>query len=82
MNEINIKTLESILQKQFPEADVDFCDGNYNVNSVKGWDSLGHFNLLLLIEYEYDIQFSDEEMSEIKDTVQIRQALSNRGIKC
>ena len=75
-------TLETILKKQFPKARVNFATGVFAINSVEGWDSLGHFNLLLLIENEFGIQFTDEEMAEIKNTSQIREALGKHGIQC
>ena len=59
-----MKKLDIILEKQFPNANVDFSKSDFGIDSVNGWDSLGHFNLLLLIEHEYKMQFSDDEMSE------------------
>lgn len=72
--------LESLLAKQFPNAKVDFIGDDYGINSVEDWDSLGHFNLLMLIENEYGFQFTDDEMAEIKNKADIRRALNQRGI--
>ena len=79
---LKMKKLEEILEIQFPEAGVDFSEKEYGIDTVKGWDSLGHFNLLLLLEHEYKIQFTADEMSDMKNTTHIRQSLLNHGIEC
>ena len=34
-------------------------------DTVQGWDSLAHVNLVLALEQEYDLQFRPEEMMEM-----------------
>ena len=75
-----MRKLNDILDTQFPNSGVDFSIGVHGVDSVNGWDSLGHFNLLLLLEHEYNIQFSADEMSDIKNTTDIKRALLNHGV--
>jgi acyl carrier protein len=34
-------------------------------NEYRQWDSMNHIEVLLLLEEEYDIRFSEEEMAEL-----------------
>ena len=40
-------------------------DNNTSVDTVDGWDSLRHLNLVLAIEQEFDISFTEEQTIEI-----------------
>ena len=42
------------------------------------WDSLRHMNLLLSLEEELDIRFTDQEMSEMMGLRKILELLENR----
>lgn len=43
------------------------------------WDSLGHFNLLLLVEQHYAVRFEPHELAELKSLADIQQALLRKG---
>lgn len=43
--------------------------------TVEGWDSLGHMNLMLALEEEFGVQFSDERILELLSVGAIVQAL-------
>ena len=47
-------------------------------NNIEAWDSVTHILLLSAIEEEFDIKFSDSEMSEIETIGQIRQVVAAR----
>lgn len=34
-------------------------------DTIEAWDSLNHMNLLLALEQEFGVQFSDEQMVEL-----------------
>ena len=34
---------------------------------IKKWDSLGHMNLIVALEDEFEIRFTDDEMADILD---------------
>jgi acyl carrier protein len=68
------------LQLQFPKAAVPDADG-LAVGSFPEWDSLGHFNYLMLVEETFDIRFSVEEMAELKGLDQVAAALADRGVE-
>jgi acyl carrier protein len=43
--------------------------------TVEGWDSLGHMNLMLALEEEFGVQFSDERILQLLSVGTIVQAL-------
>jgi acyl carrier protein len=71
--------LRALLQQQFPDAAIP--DGtDLAVGSFPAWDSLGHFNFLMLVEESYDVRFSVDEMAELKGLPEIAGALAARGV--
>lgn len=46
--------------------------------SLVGWDSLGHLNLMLAIEAEFGVTFSVEELGELRSIAAIVAALRSR----
>ncbi len=73
-------SLRALLQQQFPKAAIPSTDG-LAVGAFPEWDSLGHFNYLMLVEETFDVRFSLEEMAELKGLDQIAAALASRGIE-
>lgn len=57
------------------------CDGNALSDSdtpktIKAWDSMTHIILLSSLEEEFDVVFSDEEMTSIHSIGEIREKIS------
>lgn len=67
-----------ILKKVFPKSKIKKDIKSLKINSVKEWDSLGNFNLLLAIEKHFRFRFSPDQMSEVKTIKQIFKILKNR----
>jgi acyl carrier protein len=74
-------TIPNLLKQQFPDALFDPDNAELEVGAFPEWDSLAHFNLLLLIEETYGIRFSTEEMAELKSIPAIRSSLSEKGLR-
>jgi acyl carrier protein len=72
-------TLEDLLRRQFPTAPAGDISG-LQVGSFPEWSSLAHFNLLLSIEEAFHLQFTVDEMSELKSVREIRARLAASGI--
>ena len=72
--------IEDVIREQFPQARFDPNDPHLGVGSFPEWDSLGTFNLLLLIEQTYGVRFSTEEMAELKTVAAIRERLTKLGM--
>jgi acyl carrier protein len=42
---------------------------------VPGWDSLAHINIMYSLEAEFDVQFSDEQLTSFQDVGELRRFL-------
>ena len=78
---MKISDLPKLLKKQFPDAEIPKSFVGLGVGSFPEWESLGHYNLLLLIEESYGVRFTMEEMSGMKSLAEISEVLSKKGVK-
>ncbi|WP_270799646.1 acyl carrier protein [Aeromonas sp. QDB54] len=69
--------LIALAHQQFPQASVNAQSA---LGSFPEWDSLGHFNLLLLVEQHYAVRFEPQELAELKSLADIQQALQSKGV--
>lgn len=44
--------------------------------TIESWDSLKHMNLILALEEEFGIEFSDDQVVELTSLPEIRQAIA------
>lgn len=72
--------LIDLLRQHFPNVAINGPLGSLTVDSFAEWDSLAHFNFLMLVEENYGVRFSVDEMSELKGLEQIARALANKGV--
>jgi len=63
------KELEIPVEQVFPEL---------SINTVESWDSLGHLNLILAIEEEFDVKFLTEEIPKLNSIKIITMHRSNK----
>jgi acyl carrier protein len=59
--ENRIKELMSVVL----ETDLSFIDDNASPETIENWDSLKHMNLISVLEEEFNITFSDDEILEM-----------------
>lgn len=69
--------LIALAHQQFPQASINAQSA---LGSFPEWDSLGHFNLLLLVEQHYAVRFEPHELAELKSLADIQQALLRKGL--
>ncbi|MFM4956528.1 acyl carrier protein [Aeromonas veronii] len=72
--------LFTLLEQQFPSATVTRDDYQLGLGAFPEWDSLGHFNFLLLVEQTFSVRFEPEELTTMKQLQDIREALLRRGL--
>ena len=72
--------LFTLLEQQFPSATVTRDDYQLGLGAFPEWDSLGHFNFLLLVEQTFSVRFDPEELAMMKQLQDIRDALLRRGL--
>lgn len=73
--------LIDVLKKNFPRNKIPKKISNLKINDLEGWDSLGNFNLLLLIEDTYNVRFTQKEISTITSCKEIINFLKKNGQK-
>ncbi|MFB2866213.1 acyl carrier protein [Aeromonas sp. MdU4] len=72
--------LFTLLAQQFPTATISHGDYQLGLGAFPEWDSLGHFNFLLLVEQSFSVRFDPDELAVMKRLQDIREALSRRGV--
>ena len=75
-NEIKLK---NVLANVF-NVNASTIDDNASVDTVENWDSLNHLKLVLALEQEFDISFTEEETVEILNYPLIRMTLQEHGV--
>jgi len=65
MTEI-LAQLQPIFQDIFDQGDLEISRGS-SAETVDGWDSLAHINLVSAIEQEFSIRFALGELEAMKD---------------
>lgn len=53
-------------------------DSESSPNTIESWDSLSHMNLVIALEEEFDIQFTDEEIVRLLSQKEILSILSEK----
>ena len=58
---------------------VDTLNGDSSPDTIEEWDSIMHINLVLAIEEEFGVKFTDEEILEMMNASLIVMALKEKG---
>jgi acyl carrier protein len=72
MNELKNK-ITAIMQTVFHSEQID---ENASQQNIEKWDSLGHLNLIVALEEEFDVSFEPEEIAEMTSMEMIVKKLS------
>ncbi len=59
------KRLEKVIRSVFP-IDGDTIDENWTSDEIPEWDSVGHLDLMMEIEREFNVKVEIEEMFEVE----------------
>ncbi len=73
------KRLEKVIREVFP-IDEETIDENWTSDDIPDWDSVGHLNLIMEVEKEFNIKIEIEEMFEIEKLKDIAKILEKRNI--
>jgi acyl carrier protein len=71
--------LEKVLRNVFP-IEGDVIDENWTSDDIPEWDSIGHLNLIMEIEKEFDIRIEIEEMFEVEKLADITRILKMKKV--
>ena len=60
------------------DVPIDDIDENSSPDTIEKWDSLNHLNLVVSLEEEFSIRFSDQEILEMLDFQLINLIISEK----
>ena len=73
-------TLEEKLVGVFKDTfDIADADGSLSQENCEKWDSMGHLNLIVELETEFDVSFEPEEIADIKSFGDVLACLRSKG---
>jgi acyl carrier protein len=73
------KRIKSTMASVF-NLDESQIDENASPSVIAEWDSLKHMNLILALEEEFGITFTDDEIVELLNYKLIYQTLKDKGL--
>jgi acyl carrier protein len=76
LNQIDAR-LQEIARDVFGDDSLVLTDST-KVGKVSGWDSLGHVNFMLGVEYEFDVEFSEDEFAGFGDISGLKRMLAEK----
>ena len=59
------------------EIPADEINDESSIDSVESWDSLKHLNLVLAFEEEFEIEFNNNEILEMKNFMLIKEIIES-----
>ncbi len=71
--------MEKVIREVFP-IEAETIDENWTSDDIPDWDSVGHLNLIMEIEKEFEIKIEIEEMFEVEKLGDIIPILEKRGV--
>lgn len=69
--------IKNVMAVVFEIQPTDIPD-SASTSSLENWDSLNHMNLVVALEEEFKVRFSDEEIVEIISLEAVENALSSK----
>ena len=66
MKILKISELEKILMNFFKNKDLKIKN-NTKIKDIKGWDSLNHIKVIVILEKQFKIKFSGDQIYKIKN---------------
>jgi acyl carrier protein len=73
------KRLEKVIREVFP-IETDTIDEDWTSDDIPDWDSVGHLNLIMEIEKEFNIKIEIEEMFEVEKLGDITKILGKKNV--
>jgi acyl carrier protein len=72
------KRVKDIFRSTFGIDDGDLSDLS-SPQTVEGWDSIGHIQLVMTLEAEFEIQFDPNEIGELVSVALIRERIEAKS---
>ena len=72
-----LNRLTDIFRILFNRPDLELSD-NLSAKDIPGWDSFNHVNLVINIEEEFSIQFSNDEVGGMQNVGDLKALLASK----
>ena len=72
--------LKQVLSRIF-NVSLDMISESASPDTIESWDSIRHMNLVLALEEEFDIEFTDDQVVEILSYKLIKIVLQEHGVE-
>jgi len=80
---VEMQAYEKVLKQTLSDVlkvDVSTIDETASVDTIDNWDSLNHLNLVLALEQQFNISFTEEQTVEILNYQLIKEVLKEHGV--
>ena len=77
LNLEQLEKLSSIFKILFNRPDLELND-NLSAKNVPGWDSFNHVNLIINIEEEFGVQFTNDEVGGMQNVGSLKTLLASK----
>jgi acyl carrier protein len=74
------KRLEEVFQEVFDDERLTLTDET-TAQDIPAWDSVAHINLMFSIEQAFGVQFSGNELAQLKNIGELKVFLTNKGVE-
>ena len=75
-----MNTVEEVVARVFG-AEPRSLDGSSSPESVEGWDSMGHLNLVAALEKDFNVSIDIADAMEMVSVKRIREILRDYGVR-
>ena len=77
LNPEQLEKLSNIFKILFNRPDL-VLDDNFSAKNVPGWDSFNHVNLIINIEEEFGVQFTNNEVGGMQNVGSLKTLLASK----
>ena len=77
MNDEQLEILTEIFRTLFNKPELNL-DDELVATDVPGWDSFNHINLIINIEEEFEIKFTNDEVEKMQNVGDLKKILSHK----
>ncbi len=79
LNPDQLGKLSDIFRVLFNRPDLELTD-DLSAKDVPGWDSFNHVNLIINIEEEFSVRFSNDEVGGMQNVGNLKKLLASKVI--
>ena len=77
LNSDQLEKLSNVFRVLFNLPDIELND-NLTPKAISGWDSFNHVNLIINIEEEFNVRFSNSEVGDLQNVGNLKTLLASK----